>query len=91
VDELGGMREALALARRAAGLTPDEKVELAEFPEPRGMFGALFGGEDRSSEPATRIELRALETLRTLDRVAAQVSAGERDTVLRMAVVPEGR
>ena len=91
VDELGGMREALALARRAAGLTADEAIEIAEFPEPRGMFGVLFGGEDRSSEPATRIEVRALETLRALDRVAAQVSAGERDTVLRMAVVPEGR
>ena len=55
------------------------------------MFGALFGGEDRSSEPATRIEVRALETLRRLDAVAAQAVGSERDTVLRMAVVPEGR
>ena len=91
VDELGGVREALVLVRRAAGLTADEAIEIAEFPKPRGMFGALLGGEDRSSEPTTRIEVRALETLRALDRVAAQVSAGDRDTVLRMTVVPEGR
>ncbi len=91
VDELGGVREALALARRAAGLTPDEAIELAEFPPPRGMFGAIFGGEDRSSEPAVRIELRALETLRALERVAAQVAAADGETALRMAVVPEGR
>ncbi len=91
VDELGGVREALALARRAAGLTPDEAIEIAEFPAPRGMFGALFGGEDRSSEPATRIEVRALETLRRLDAMAAQAVGSERDSVLRMGVVPEGR
>jgi protease-4 len=91
VDELGGVREALALARRAAGLTPDEAIDLAEFPPPRGMFGALFGGEDRSSEPAVRIELRTLETLRALERVAARVSAADGEAALRMAVVPEGR
>ncbi|MCU0230761.1 MAG: signal peptide peptidase SppA [Acidobacteria bacterium] len=91
VDELGGLREALNLARRAAGLTPEDAIEIAEFPAPRGMFGALLGGEDRSSEPTTRIELRALETLRTLERVAAPLSSRDGEAVLRMAIAPEGR
>lgn len=91
VDELGGMREALALARRAAGLTPDEAIHLVEFPAPRGLLASIFERTERSSEPGTRVSVRALETLRTLDSVAAQVGASGRDSVLRMAVVPESR
>jgi len=91
VDELGGMRDALALARRAAGLTPDEEVEIVEFPAPRGLLASIFERRERSSEPGTRVSVRGLETVRALEAIASQTGASGRDGVLRMAVVPQGR
>jgi len=61
VDELGGWPVALRLAREAAGLTPDEPIELRTFPKERTLLGQLLGeGPDNSETPAavqTRIQL----------------------------------
>ena len=41
VDELGGMREALAIAKERAGIDPDQEVTLVPYPRPRSFFEAL--------------------------------------------------
>jgi protease-4 len=38
VDELGGFLRALELAKEAAGVAPDQPVELRVFPEPRAPW-----------------------------------------------------
>lgn len=44
VDRLGGLREAVAVARELAGLAADQEVTLEPFPRPRSFFEALAGG-----------------------------------------------
>ena len=41
VDELGGMREALAVAKDRAGIDPDQEVTLVPYPRPRSFFEVL--------------------------------------------------
>ncbi|MDH3473988.1 MAG: signal peptide peptidase SppA [Rhodospirillales bacterium] len=88
VDDLGGFRQAVALAAEAAGAAPDATVRLKRFPEARDpfrafledTFGAGFGGQGLGglSGLAKRLEhlSRALEPL--LD--AADRLNGERDS-----------
>ena len=42
VDALGGYRQAIALAREAAGLADDEPIQIKRFPQVRDPFEALF-------------------------------------------------
>ena len=42
VDELGGLDKAIRLAKSAAGISPDEKVEVIEMPKPSLMSSDLF-------------------------------------------------
>jgi protease-4 len=41
VDELGGMREAVAVAKARAGIDPDQEVTLVPYPRPRSLFELL--------------------------------------------------
>ena len=41
VDELGGMRQALTVAKQRAGIDADEEVTLVPFPRPRSFFEML--------------------------------------------------
>ena len=38
VDEIGGLMTALAIAEEAAGLTPDDEIEIIEIPRYKGLF-----------------------------------------------------
>ncbi len=42
VDQLGGLRTALRLAREEAGIAPDAALRLVEFPKPRGDIDTLL-------------------------------------------------
>lgn len=42
VDEVGTLYDAIAAAKQAAGLDPDEKLEMLELPVPRSFFDQLF-------------------------------------------------
>lgn len=66
VDELGGYRKALALAKGAAGLAEDTAVAVRPFPEARDPFAAFL--EDAFGSEIDSPGLRAL--LRGLARVA---------------------
>ena len=41
VDELGGLRTALALAKKEAGIDPDREVSIVAYPRPRSFFQQL--------------------------------------------------
>jgi ClpP class serine protease len=41
VDQLGGLDTAVALARKAAGITADEPVSLVAFPPPKTLADSL--------------------------------------------------
>lgn len=49
VDELGTLADAIAYAKKAAGLDPDTKMERLDLPKPTSPFEALFGPIDPSS------------------------------------------
>jgi protease-4 len=56
IDELGGFRQAIALAREAAGIAPDGPVRLKVFPEEKPVWQRLL---ERSS-PSGDIRVAAL-------------------------------
>ncbi|NIA70134.1 signal peptide peptidase SppA [Pelagibius litoralis] len=65
VDELGGYRKALSVAKEAAGIPEDAVVQLRAYPEERDPFSALFedaiGGEIEN--PAILSMVRGLARL----------------------------
>ncbi|MDZ4362062.1 S49 family peptidase, partial [Brevundimonas sp.] len=52
VDELGGLHEAIAAARRLAKIPDDESVRFKRFPEPRSAWEALSSVFGVQSEAA---------------------------------------
>jgi len=62
IDELGTLQDAIAEAKKAAGLKPDEQVDLLILPRPQTIFEQLFGGDSLSGELGTA----APELMRTL-------------------------
>ena len=62
-DELGGLKEAFAEAKRRAGYSVDDKLELLELPEKPSLF-SMFGGSGLSTlqtAEALNIWFRSLE------------------------------
>jgi len=49
VDALGGLSDAIAEAKKAAGIAPDEKVEIIRLPRPRSVLELLFHGKENDS------------------------------------------
>ena len=49
MDELGTLDDAIAQAKKAAGLDPDSKLERLNLPKPTSPFEALFGPIDSST------------------------------------------
>ena len=50
VDELGTLADAMAAAKKAAGLKPDAEVELHVLPEPKSFFEQLFGDPSAATD-----------------------------------------
>jgi protease IV len=55
VDELGTLTDAIAHAKKAAGLDPDKKLERLDLPKPISPFESLFGPVDPDSASAKAI------------------------------------
>jgi protease-4 len=76
VDEVGTLEDAIADAKRLAGLKDDEKVERLVLPRPKALFEELFGGGAAANSkvkvdlstflPELAEPLKAAETLRKL-------------------------
>jgi protease-4 len=71
VDELGGLTTAVGLAKKLAGISPDEEVKFVIWPKKRTFWESLFG------LPASGLNLRstagvekALQTLRLMEKVS---------------------
>ncbi|HEY5049226.1 MAG TPA: signal peptide peptidase SppA [Rhizomicrobium sp.] len=61
VDDLGGFWKAVADAKTAAGIAPDERVVFKRYPQSEGLFQAL-----RDAAGGTEAGVRAMEGLSTL-------------------------
>jgi len=64
IDKVGTLRDAIAEAKKAAGLKADEKVELLILPKPKTIFEQLFGDPSVS----TGLQAAAPELLDTVRR-----------------------
>ena len=53
VDELGTLDDAIAAAKKMAGLKADDKVEQLILPKPRSFLEGLFGGPMVASQVKT--------------------------------------
>jgi len=53
VDELGTLEDAIAAAKKAAGVKPDEEVDLLILPKPKTLFEQLFGSDEDVSVRVT--------------------------------------
>ena len=53
IDRVGTLADAVAEAKKAAGLKADEKVELLILPKPKSIFEELLGGPSLSSQLKT--------------------------------------
>ncbi|MEW6298570.1 MAG: signal peptide peptidase SppA, partial [Thermodesulfobacteriota bacterium] len=78
VDELGGLQEALRLAKDAAGIPPDAEVRLELFPRKKTllqiMAERMLGKEDETEKGVTAAALsRTLRTIRPLTRAAREL------------------
>jgi protease IV len=70
IDELGTLNDAIAAARKAAGLKADDEVEIVQYPEEKSIFEILSGGREDETEATLVVAARALgvpaKTLRDL-------------------------
>lgn len=60
VDQLGTLEDAVAEARRLAGIADGDAVERVLLPEPRGLFEDLFGGSTGAADPMVRLAAAGL-------------------------------
>ncbi len=49
IDELGGLEDAVGLAKTMADIPKDERVTVLHYPQTRGIISELFGGNGLSS------------------------------------------
>lgn len=63
VDELGTLSDAIAYAKKAAGLDPDQKLDRLDLPKPVSPFEQLFGPLDPSSASADAATVRLMNHL----------------------------
>jgi protease-4 len=90
VDELGGLRVALRLAKEAAGIDPDQAVMLKRFPARKSPYQSFFGRSKNNSDPAAAAEVvrRTLIALQPAARSLAPIVAGaDRYGVLSMSPI----
>ena len=86
VDELGGYREAIDLAKKSAGIGEKEEIELKEFPGKKSMINLLiesmplFGKESANSILAVSV----LEGVRPQLKVFSELGLGADQGVLSM-------
>jgi protease-4 len=81
VDELGTLEDAIAKAKKLAGLKDDDKVKIETLPEPVDFFDSLFGNTDAEKE--VRLGLESLSP--ELKQLAAKAARWQR--VFREPVV----
>ncbi len=74
IDELGTLNDAIAAAKKAAGLKADADVELLLLPEPKTFFEQLFGDSSASTDVKSLLPegVQALQRAQTLRRLLSE-------------------
>jgi len=93
VDELGGYPKAIALAKKAAGIADDAKIDLVTFPPRKSPWEALFGqGPDSSDQSATvQLLARVIEMARPVAKLANRLGLTAEPGVLEMPPLEPAR
>ncbi|MGI9457860.1 MAG: signal peptide peptidase SppA [Aeoliella sp.] len=85
VDELGTLHDAIAAAKKMAGIDADEKVKIKTLPKPVDFFDALFGDTDAEKEVAVRLDLSVVSPeLKAIARRASMLQRVFREPVVLM-------
>ena len=74
VDELGGLRKAIEIARRKAGIGEHDRVSIEMWPRRKGFFQSLSGEDDALTGREIRLPARlrtVLSTFEVRERIAA--------------------
>lgn len=74
IDGLGGIDEAIAEAKRRAGIATDTPVALESFPKPRGLFERVLEMADSTPLAGAGADAEALAALARLAKVLAPVT-----------------
>jgi len=92
VDELGGLRKAIALAKQEAGLADDTEIELRRFPATRGWLASILGASPDNSDEVVAARVRMEAGLKAWREVAATLRAIEIEsgTAGALVVAPLG-
>jgi protease-4 len=79
VDRLGGVHEAMDVAREVLGLDPDDEIRIRRIPAKRTAFEMLFA-EDRDHRETAIIAVltQALKEVQPMVRLANRITARER-------------
>jgi protease-4 len=64
IDEIGTLNDAVAEAKKLAGLKPDTDVEIEVLPQPKSLFEQLFSGEAPGIDEFTASMPEAVKLLR---------------------------
>jgi protease-4 len=71
IDQLGGLTTAIGLAKKLAGIPPDEEVGFVVLPRRRSFWEMLFGGSPFGVDIKTPAGLdKALKTVRLMQRTS---------------------
>lgn len=86
VDHLGGFTKAVAVAKEAAGIAPDEPVELRLYPRPkRPIQHLLEQGPDNSRETSTvDLAVKLLQVMQPAARLMQQLGLIEQPPAVLM-------
>jgi protease IV len=86
VDELGGIREAIVLAKKTAGIGEKEEIELKEFPMKKSMIAILIENLPLTEKESlnSSLALSALEIVRPHLSVLSELGLGPDPGVLSM-------
>src|SRR5208337_3262994 len=64
IDEIGTLNDAVAAAKKLAGLKPDADVEIEILPEPKSLLEQLFNGEGADAGDVTAVMPELIKTIR---------------------------
>ncbi|MEM6799697.1 MAG: S49 family peptidase, partial [Planctomycetota bacterium] len=76
IDATGTLEDAIAEAKKLAGLTDKDKVRVETLPEPKQFFESLFGDVDQEKE--VRISLDGIGVPNEITRAARQLRVWSR-------------
>jgi protease-4 len=95
VDELGGYETALKLAKKAAGVSPNDEVNVVVYPKPRTILESLLqlrspesSDREAMAQTITHVLHAVQPVARQLDAIGIKGQDSDQEDVLRMTIAP---